>query len=713
MMGRVSRLRFARGRQIFALGAGLLWLAVASASGYAQTVPHDKDIPEVAIEITDRLTSAADALSSAPEYRVPDVKQTSVSITELPAPFTFDEKTMMRAGDIRPGMKAYGLSVFSGLEPERFDADIIGVRHRMMAGTDIILCRIKSPYLVELGVIAGMSGSPVYVDGKLIGAVAYGFLDVDDPLAGITPIEDMLRVYNSTPSVGAVGPAAGEVRGGTEAYQAYMQLKNEPSMENLKRVPSPGSVGGTIRVTRAELGAEVGDQYNLPSEFTLEPLSSPVLLNASRPETEKLAATLFSGTDVVPTGKSMHAASTWAPSALAENSPGGQLTDLSAFSDKISGGYALSVPYVEGDLNMAVVGTVTWREGNRLVAFGHPMAQRGSVYAPMAAARINALIRSRVKPFKLGEPVGHVGMIRQDRLPAVGGLFGQTARMIPFSTHITDKNYGGTRDFRFRVWEDRDMTPALIMTSIVDSMGAAAREGGDSAALYKYSIGLDDGTTVTAENYSSDTGGTLYTSMEAMADVGILLNNPFKNVGINDMSFAIEVTDRLRLADIETAVLDKGVYEPGENVTLEWQLRPYREEPVRMKYNFKVPEGLPDGNYELYVGDAANRQDLENRRNPGGDTIRNYDDLLRVLRQNWSANRAYISMVDKDSGVNVSGSEMPRLPASVLGVIQDTVNADFVDAVKGNFVVDADVKTDYEVKGKARATLRVKRNQAN
>src|SRR5690606_19383493 len=249
-------------------------------------------------------------------------------------------------------------------------------------------------------------------------------------------------------------------------------------------------------------------------------LSAPVVINSSNPETERLSRALFSGMDVMAAGDRMNAATDWAPSALAQNSPGGPLENLQAFSDKIAGGYALSVPYIEGDLNMAVVGTVTWREGNRLVAFGHPMSMSGSVYAPMAAARINALIRSRTRPFKLGEPVGHVGMLRQDRLPAVGGLFGQTARMVPLTATIKDDNYAGKREFKYRVWEDRSYTRSLIMTAIMDSMGAAAREGGDSAAIYRYEIGLDDGTTLTAENYSSDTGGTLMTAMEAMADTG-------------------------------------------------------------------------------------------------------------------------------------------------------------------------------------------------
>src|SRR5690606_11707880 len=137
------------------------------------------------------------------------------------------------------------------------------------------------------------------------------------------------------------------------------------------------------------------------------------------------------------------------------------------------------------------------------IAFGHPMFSQGTVYAPMAAARVNALIRNRDKPFKLGESVGHVGMVRQDRQPGIGGLFGETALMFPVKTVVKDPEYLGQREYNFNVWNDRRRTPGLIMTTLIESLSAAARTGGDSAAMYSYSLALDDGTSISAENYSA------------------------------------------------------------------------------------------------------------------------------------------------------------------------------------------------------------------
>ncbi len=680
----------------------------------AQTIPVEGEAHDIATTAVVR-----DARTPDPDFSYRD---TGLSSESLPITYPettgsvsatpFDEATMMRISDIRPGMKGYGMSVFSGFEPERFEAEVIGVRHRMLAGTDIIMCRLTSPHLVGIGVVAGMSGSPVYMDGKLIGAVAYGFTDVDDPLAGVTPIEAMLGVYNSTPVIPAQEPDDSVAGGGFGSFDNFMALKLDPSMENLKRVAMPGQSVQPLQVRRSDFESGIAQQYNLPDSFTLVPLSAPAYISSQHSLTSQLAASVFPSLNVVSTGQeaqAMTATDFVIPSTLARNAPGGPVENLQELSDSIVGGSSLAIPFVEGDMNMAGVGTVTWRNGNRLIAFGHPMFQNGTVYCPMAAARITDIVRSRTKPFKLGESVGQIGMVREDRLPAIGGLFGQTAKMFPVIATISDPHYQGKREFNYRVWNDRGMSPGLVLTTLLESIGTAARTGGDSAALYSYSIKLDDGTTVSAENYSSDANGTLMAVFGAMADTGILMNNPFKPVGVEEFSFEMRVMDRLRQAKIESSIMEKDVYRPGERATVEWLLRPFRQEPVRMTYSFDIPVGLPDGEYDIVISDAAARQSVEAKRNPGGEKLLNFGDVLRKVRENFAENRVYISLVDQDTGVSVSGSEMPKLPGRVISLIQDTVDGEYFDPVRGNFVVDADVATTYEVSGTAGTKLKVER----
>ncbi|MCX7717886.1 MAG: hypothetical protein N2111_05725, partial [Candidatus Sumerlaeaceae bacterium] len=207
----------------------------------------------------------------------------------------FDPATMMRAADLRPGMKGYGLSVFSGIRPERFEAEIIGVAHGFFPGDDLIICMLAHPKLEGIGVVAGMSGSPVYIDGKLIGAVAYGWSNSVEPLAGITPIESMLKVFNSTmhgPVAERDGAAAS-----FESYNRYMALRTSLDPAVLAARPS---------APRAELPAE-----RLPASarerlgvsqgtLALMPLSTPLFVSSASPHTLALAEQVFAGLPVMP-----------------------------------------------------------------------------------------------------------------------------------------------------------------------------------------------------------------------------------------------------------------------------------------------------------------------------------------------------------------------------------------------------------------------------
>ena len=619
----------------------------------------------------------------------------------------FDPATMMRADDVRPGMKGYGLTVFSGIRPERFDAEVVGVRHRVFPGQDIILCRLSSPHLADIGVIAGMSGSPVYMDGRLIGAVAYGWSNSKEALAGVTPIDAMLDVFASTGETTATadGGVSGDgERGSMAQYEAYLAMRETMELGRLPRVEGPSDV--SIRISDLS-GVSPAALDGVPDQITMRPLAAPLFMSSAAPATLAVARAFFAGTGVEPVPASLGGGG--ASSARAENSPGGPVTDLAALADELAGGYALAIPMVEGDLNMAGVGTVTWRKGDRLVAFGHPMFQFGPVEFPMAPARVNALVRSSVRPFKLGEPLGQVGVIRQDRLPAVGGQFGQPLPMIPVRASVVDAGYRGLRRFEFSVIRHRDLTPGLVMTALAESIAAAGRSGGDTAAMFRYSVATEDGTSFTKENYISDPNGGIMAAMAAGTDVGVLVTNPFRRTMASTVELDVRLMDKLPEARLLRAGLDREAYRPGETATVEWVLTPFRREPVTMRHSFVLPANLPDGSYAVSVGDGPSRLAAEVSRNPGGSRILDYDGLVRVVSRNFPRNKVYVTLLDGDTGAAVHGQEMPRLPGSVVQVLRDGTEQPYYADVRGNFLVDADVATEYEVRGEQAMTLRVKR----
>ncbi len=609
----------------------------------------------------------------------------------------FDPKTMMRPEDVRPGMKGYGLSVFSGIRPEKFGATVVAVRHRVFPGQDIILCQLDHPVLKDIGVIAGMSGSPVYIEDKLIGAVAYGWTNAKEALAGVTPIDAMLDVYASTREGGGTEGASRDAAGGFEQYEAYMKMRRDLQVVSPWRGRGPAGF---------DLKAEdVPGLANLPGTIPMQPLSTPLYLSTASPATLDLARRFFDGLPVVPVSGGIVSA----PSAPAQNSPGGPVTDLKALADEVSGGWGLAIPMVEGDMNMAGVGTVTWRSGGKLVAFGHPMFQFGAVEFPMAPARINALVRNSVRPFKVGESLGQVGMIRQDRLPAVGGVFGETARMVPVRASVEDVSYAGRRQFQFRVLAERDLVAGYAMLTLAESIASAGRSGGDTAATFRYSIAFDDGTTFTKDNYVADGSGGVTAAVAVASDLGVLAMNPYKRVRPTSAEMDIRLSNRLPQAAIVRATTDRPQYRPGDTVRVGMELQPYRKPPQRLQYEFRLPANLPDGEYSLGITDSSGRTSVDMQRNPGGEKVFDFDSLMRLVRRNYPRNKVYVTLRDSDTGATVRGSEMPKLPGSVIGTLSQTVDSPDYAAVNGNFLVDADIVTGYEIEGGQGLTVRVSR----
>ena len=622
----------------------------------------------------------------------------------------FDPTKMMAVDDVRPGMKGYGLSVFSGIRPEKFDATVVGVRHRVYPDQDIILCKLDHPVLQNMGVIAGMSGSPVYMDDKMIGAVAYGWTESMEALAGITPIASMLKVLKSTPTEPLTDK---DDDGGAtyHAYEGYMQMRQDlqwgSGADSLYSRTNPAA---SLKLRATDFPGNARHQFGLPDEFEMRPLVAPVFLSAASPKTLELLRSTFRGLDIQ-APDNMMPVTTWSPSAPAQNSPGGPVVDLKALTEEFGDGYGLAVPFVEGDMNMSGVGTVTYRKGNRLVAFGHPMFEFGDVRFPMAPARINAIVRNLSRPFKVGEPLGQVGMVRQDRQPAIGCLFGQTADMFAIHSVVEDLHYRGKREFNYRVWNDREMGPNLTMATLMESMVSASRSGNDAVALFRYALQFDDGTSITKEDYVADQNGGGSAAVGAAADVGVMMTNPYRRIKMKSVDFNVKIAERFLQGQLMAGTLDKATYRPGDQVNVDWEVQPYRKSPERMHYSFRLPDNLMDGDYDLHLTDAHQRESLENRRSPGADRVFDYESLVRLLGRNFPANKVYVTLQDQDTGATVRGSELPKLPTSIINTIQDTVDQRYYAAVRGNFLVDADITTNYEITGRVPLTVKVVRQR--
>jgi len=590
------------------------------------------------------------------------------------------ELRFMGVDEIRPGMKGYGKTVFKDNKIERFDVEILGVLRNVSPKGDMILARLAGGPLRDMGVIAGMSGSPVFIDDRLIGAVAYGWGFSKEPITGITPIEEMLQVYELTSSEPS---APDEVNGGTQ-----------------RLFPSP-TEQSVLAPYRIQIERDKLKQLDLPipSEFTdsltLEPLATPLFITSCHPVVLRELKRLF------------------APYNMTAVLSGSASGSASAHGDiPIEPGAALGVQLVAGDLDISAVGTVTYCKGNKLVAFGHPMFLSGNVDIPMTSAYIYSILPSYYFPFKFGEVVKQVGSVRQDRMTAIGGVLGREAPMVPISVSVRLPDQQQTRTFSYRVWEDREFGPRLTAISLYESLLSTDKFQGDSAATIHYTITLDDGRTITKSDFiSSDFGVAISASMPVAFDIRTLVSNPFKAVRIKQITFEAELIDKLLTARLVATHTNKTTYKPGETVEITLYIQPWRKQIEPLKASFTIPADLPDGNYFLSISDGRGRQELEYTRAPGMFQPLSFDQLLRTLKQNFPQNYMYLTVQKDTGGLTVHGKELAALPPSVMRVIADASVAQFTQPTRGIFLWDHRIKTQYAVSGADRIVLEVRRHE--
>ncbi|MGB9692043.1 MAG: SpoIVB peptidase S55 domain-containing protein [Candidatus Sumerlaeaceae bacterium] len=614
----------------------------------------------------------------------------------------FDESRMLRASDLKPGMKGYGLTVFQGTKPERFEAEVVGVRHHAFPGEDMILCKLSHPLLQDIGVVAGMSGSPVFIDGKLIGAVAYGWTFSKEPLAGVTPIEHMLRVLEAT-SENLRDPD--DLTGKSQAFDAFSEMRRTLELRPLL----PSAISPRSEWKKSEFTLSPQAAVTLPETFQLEPMAAPLFASFSSP----LAMSALRA--VCPSAPVYSLAGAGGSSVSVSQKPEANTTDAndgltSALVAELQGGYALAVPLLEGDLALAGIGTITYRSGQKLLAFGHPMFEYGVVRYPMAAARIHSIVRNLARPFKLGESLGQIGTIRQDRLPAVGGMFGSHGRMFPIHVVVQDKEYRGRREFTYRAWSDKLWGPSLAIIALTESLGAAGRSAGETAVEFRYTIALDDGTSITKEDYFVDQYGGGTAGIAVGSELGMFTTNPYKRVSPARLDFHATLHARYPEAQLRALTAEKRVYRPGEVVRIFWELEPYRKPIEKGVHEFGLPPDLPDGDYELVVTNSVGREALDSQRNPATAQIRDYASLVEQIRRSFPRNSIYIVLLDSDTGSSVRGQELSRLPSSVISTLESTTEAGHYASVRGNFLLDERLLTSYEISGRERLTLKVRRS---
>ena len=531
----------------------------------------------------------------------------------------------MPLSQVKPGLKGRGKSVFQGRTIEDFEVEILGVLANSAPKRSVILARLKGRGLETTGIIAGMSGSPVYIDGKLIGAVASGYAFSKDAIAGITPIEEMLAI-----GAGPETPAAGPVRSLVLREDASQEELAGAYLKTLEPRPGPATAG--------------------PS---LAPLELPLVMSGFPAAAFERARSFFAplGFRAVRGGTSGQARAAGAPSEPA-----------------LREGDAVGVQLVGGDLDISAVGTVTYVDGDRVLAFGHPVYNLGRVDYAMTRADIVTVMPSLENSFKLSATGPVIGRFSQDRTAGAAGEVGTMPRLIPLNIGLQDAT-GARKDFKLRLAADRFLTPALVNMAVSSLVTGEERNYGDLALDFTADVFLDQGgLSVHIEDLFSGSYDNSPTSLSGLlaAVTHVLLNNEFRNVGIFRIDLAVKAVEEARQATLERVLLDKYEVSPGEIIKLQAFYRTQNDERRMEEVSILAP-ALPAGTeFQVLVGDGATMQQVERSQYRIQEFVpRSLDQMVRLLSNLRKNNRIYFRLMAPKPGLFLKGEELPNLPPTL------------------------------------------------
>ena len=526
--------------------------------------------------------------------------------------------------EVKAGMKGRGKSVFEAGRVEEFDADILGVLANYRPKRSMIIARLKGRGLETSGVIEGMSGSPVYVDGKLLGAVAFSFPFSREPIAGITPIEEMLAIEKSA---SAPGPAA----------PVPLQPERSLTLDNLlalyKGTAGPGGAAAS------------------PAE-SFRPLHVPLLLGGfSTPAFEKARGFLGGlGFQPVRAGTAGQSGSGQALSGL-----------------RLQPGEAVGVQLMGGDLDMTAVGTVTDVDGDKVLAFGHPFYNLGAVDFPMTRVDVLTVVPSLESSFKLAATGPLVGRISQDRTAGAFGELGKAPRLIPVRVKLAS-GPSARKEFAFRVVNDRILSPALMNMALSSIITSEERSYGNVSLEFDGDVYLDNGASVHLEDLFSGNYDGPASSLSGVvaAVVYYLTNNEFRDVGIFRIDLDIRAAEEARFCSLDKVLLDRYEASPGERIEIKTSYKTFKEE-IRVEEGGIVVPNLPAGSeFYLVVGDAAAMQQVERAQYRTQDFVpRDLDQLIRILGSLRKNNRIYFKVMAAKPGLFLKGEELPNLPPTL------------------------------------------------
>src|SRR5690242_7275143 len=482
---------------------------------------------------------------------------------------------IMRLRDIKPGMKATAWTVFQGTQPEPIPIEILGLwKNQWGPKQDIILGKMGGK-AARTNVAGGMSGSPVYIDGKLIGAVALRLSTFSpDAICGITPIELMLEINDFDKS----HPADERTPEKLVAFAG-----NTPA--------SPDPLGQFVTAGGASAPPA-------PAPLMV-PIEAPLQFSGFTSETMRQFAPLFQqmGVTMVQGG---------AGAGLYTNKPG------PGWQSSLNPGEPVAGVLIDGDIGVTGLGTVTYNDGKRVLAFGHPFFNLGPVNMPMSKGEVVMTLASQYQPNKFANATEIVGALRQDRHSGIMGVLGAESNMIPVSVKVRalkeDESVSREKNFHFNVFVQQKWTPSLMMMTLFNSLSDLNEFADEATYRLSGKIEMNGQTNLSLSTMQASGEMPVPAPMVLANWWGDKFNrlylNNVKTPDVKSVSVTVDLLPERRIANIENAWVANADVRPGDQVPVKVSLRPYRGDLIQRDFTVKIPAGLAKGDHRILLSDA-------------------------------------------------------------------------------------------------------------
>ncbi|HEV2469302.1 MAG TPA: SpoIVB peptidase S55 [Candidatus Sulfotelmatobacter sp.] len=564
---------------------------------------------------------------------------------------------------IHPGMRGVAYTVFEGVKPEPMDVEVLGVLHNVNGPKgDIILVRLHGTKVEYTGVVAGMSGSPVYFDGKLAGALAFRIGEFSkEPIAGVTPIADMLEIN---------------------------ALDKSPSEEAAAIKPDVSNAAG--KTAAPGLATGIGNSTQNFADY-LKPIDAPLVFNGFSEDAVKAFAPQFASAGIIPV--------MGAGSVSEDKQP-----------EPLVPGSAVSAILVRGDMDIAATCTVTYIDPQRLLACGHPLLQFGSVDLPMNKADVLATLPSPLNAFKIVNTTEEAGVFVQDRHTGILGVFNKQPDMIPVTLSIHSGST--TKAFHYEVLNNPRLSPVAIMATVFNALHGVNEYGEEITYRLNGSIDVKGFPEVGLRNMFVPAENGQPAAMAAALSLGErfgrIYDNPYNAPAVNSVKLDFDLVRERRWARLESARTDVTEARPGDQIIVETVLAPYRGERVVRQIPVKIPTSASKGTLRILVSDGETL-DRVNHANPAFGRKLDLASTIAVLNKEHSNNRLYVSLLEADPEARVADKVMPTLPLSVMNVMDGMRgNQEMIVSGESNVDETATPPLDYVVSGAQLLTVTVK-----